>query len=49
VVAHSGVRSIFACGLPGWARVCWVFDFIEPNRDASIADIAGGLDEFHKK
>ena len=31
---------IFACGLPGWAIVRWVFNFIDKNRDASINEIA---------
>ncbi|MEF8732069.1 MAG: hypothetical protein V5B40_09175 [Candidatus Accumulibacter meliphilus] len=26
----------FGCGLPGWATVRWVFNFIEKNRDAAI-------------
>ena len=31
---------MFACGLPGWALVRWIFNFIDKNRDASIDDIA---------
>jgi hypothetical protein len=31
---------IFACGLPGWAIVRWVFNFIDRNHDASIDAIA---------
>lgn len=31
---------MFACGLPGWAIVRWIFNFIEENRHASIEDIA---------
>jgi hypothetical protein len=31
---------IFGCGLPGWAIVRWVFNFIEKNRDASIDEVA---------
>ena len=27
---------IFACGLPGWAIVRWVFNFIDRNRDVGI-------------
>ena len=30
---------MFACGLPGWALVRWIFNFIDKNRDASIDDI----------
>ncbi len=30
---------IFACGLPGWAIVRWVFNFIDRNRDAGIDDV----------
>lgn len=52
---HEWVRSItglmamggliFGCGLPGWAIVRWVFNFIEKNRDASIDDIAHDVKE----
>jgi H+/Cl- antiporter ClcA len=31
---------IFACGLPGWAVVRWLFNFIEERRDASIDQVA---------
>lgn len=34
---------IFACGLPGWAIVRWVFNFIDRNRDAGIDDVAQRL------
>ena len=34
---------IFACGLPGWAIVRWVFNFIDRNRDAGIDDVARNL------
>lgn len=37
---------IFACGLPGWAIVRWVFNFIDRNRDAGIDDIAQTLPGF---
>ena len=44
VNAPSGLCAmgglIFACGLPGWAVVRWVFNFIDRNRDASIDQIA---------
>ncbi len=36
---------IFGCGLPGWAIVRWVFNFIEKNRDASIDDVAKEVKE----
>lgn len=38
LVALGGL--IFGCGLPGWAIVRWVFNFIEKNRDAGIDEIA---------
>ena len=31
---------IFACGLPGWAIVRWVFNFIDRNRDAGLDAVA---------
>ena len=33
-------RLIFPFGLPGWAIVRWVFNFIERNRDAGIDEVA---------
>ena len=36
---------MFACGLPGWALVRWIFNFIDKNRDASIDDIAKNAKE----
>ena len=36
--AMGGV--IFACGLPGWAVVRWLFNFIDSHRDASIDEVA---------
>lgn len=30
---------IFACGLPGWAIVRWLFNFIERRRDRDLADV----------
>ena len=36
---------IFGCGLPGWAIVRWVFNFIEKNRDAGIDDVAKDVRE----
>lgn len=31
---------VFACGLPGWALVRWLFNFMERRRDKDIAEIA---------
>jgi hypothetical protein len=31
---------IFACGLPGWAMVRWIFAFIDKRRDDSIDEVA---------
>ncbi len=31
---------IFACGLPGWAVVRWLFNFISARRDESIDEVA---------
>ncbi|WP_422649031.1 hypothetical protein [Cupriavidus sp. H18C1] len=30
---------VFACGLPGWAIVRWVFNYINRRADAGIDDI----------
>ncbi len=38
LVALGGL--IFGCGLPGWAIVRWVFNFIARNRDAGIDAVA---------
>jgi hypothetical protein len=43
LVALGGL--IFGCGLPGWAIVRWVFNFIEKNRDAGIDEIAHDVKE----
>jgi hypothetical protein len=40
---------IFACGLPGWAVVRWVFNFIDRNRDAGIDDVPQKLPGFRKR
>ncbi|CAJ0717059.1 hypothetical protein LMG6871_02003 [Ralstonia edaphis] len=29
----------FVCGLPGWAFVRWVFNFINKRRDADLAEV----------
>ena len=34
---------IFGCGLPGWAIVRWVFNFIDRNRGAGIDEVAKQL------
>jgi hypothetical protein len=36
---------IFACGLPGWAIVRWVFNFIEQHRDAGLDAVARDVKE----
>jgi hypothetical protein len=36
---------IFACGLPGWALVRWIFNFIVERRDASIDEVAKEVKE----
>jgi hypothetical protein len=38
LVAMLGL--VFACGLPCWAIVRWVFNYINKNQDATIADVA---------
>lgn len=43
LVALGGL--IFGCGLPGWAIVRWVFNFIEKNRDAGIDEVAKDVRE----
>lgn len=43
LVALSGVIS--GCGLPGWAIVRWLFNFIERNRDAGIDQVAKAVRE----
>ena len=32
---------VFACGLPGWAIVRWVYTWMERRRDKDIGEIAG--------
>ena len=36
---------IFACGLPGWALVRWIFNFVDQRRDASIDEVAKEVKE----
>lgn len=35
----SMLGLVFACGLPGWAIVRWLFNFTEKRRNADIAEI----------
>lgn len=37
LVAMLGL--VFACGLPGWAIVRWLFNYIEAKRGATLADV----------
>jgi hypothetical protein len=37
LIAIGGI--IFSCGLPGWAVVRWVFNYINENRNESIKDV----------
>ncbi|WP_458763581.1 hypothetical protein [Cupriavidus basilensis] len=32
---------VFSCGLPAWAVVRWMFNFIERRRDKDLAQVAG--------
>ena len=41
LVAMLGL--VFACGLPGWAVVRWLFNYIEKNRAATITDVVGDV------
>jgi hypothetical protein len=34
---------VFACGLPGWAIVRWVFNYIIKNQGATITDVANDV------
>jgi len=43
LVALGGL--IFGCGLPAWAIVRWVFNFIEKNRDVGIDEVAREVKE----
>ena len=39
----------FVCGLPGWAFVRWVFNFINKRRDADLAEVVDDVREsLHK-
>ena len=30
---------VFACGLPGWAIVRWLCNYIDAKRNATLADV----------
>ncbi|KJK22139.1 hypothetical protein UB46_23835 [Burkholderiaceae bacterium 16] len=34
---------VFSCGLPAWAVVRWMFNFIERRRDKDLAEVADEL------
>jgi hypothetical protein len=44
VFRFSGLLALlgiaFACGLPGWAVVRWIFNAIERRKNSDIAEIA---------
>ncbi len=47
VMALGGIY--FVCGLPGWAIVRWVFNFINKRRDADLAEVVDDVREsLHK-
>ena len=56
---HEGVTDVwgvivlggffFVCGLPGWALVRWVFNFIEQREGKSLLDIFREFKEEWKK
>ena len=37
LVAMLGL--VFACGLPGWALVRWMFNFINKRRDSDLGEV----------
>lgn len=41
LVAMLGL--VFACGLPGWAIVRWVFNYITKNQGKTITEVAADL------
>lgn len=43
LVAMLGL--VFACGLPGWAIVRWMFNYMESRRTANIAEIVKEVKE----
>lgn len=38
LIALGGIY--FSCGLPGWAIVRWVFNFLNKRKDKDLAEIA---------
>jgi len=34
---------VFTCGLPGWAFVRWVFNYIIRNQNSTITDVIGDI------
>lgn len=43
LVAMFGL--VFACGLPGWAIVRWLFNYIAKRQGADLAEVARDLKE----
>lgn len=43
IVAMLGL--VFACGLPGWALVRWMFNYINKHQDDSITDVIRDVKE----
>lgn len=47
VFRFSGLLSLlgmcFACGLPGWAIVRWIFNYLEKRRAFDALEVAGEL------
>lgn len=41
----SVIGLVFACGLPGWAIVRWVFNYIQKNRDKDIKEMIKDVKE----
>jgi hypothetical protein len=39
------IGIIFAAGLPGWALVRWVFNYIQKNQNKDISEIAKDIKE----
>ena len=37
------IGLVFSCGLPGWALVRWLFNFIDRRRDKDLADVVGDV------
>lgn len=41
LTAMAGI--IFACGLPGWVVVRWVFAWVEKRKDKDVAEVAAEI------